>query len=1549
MKNQSLITVLAAAGVLVPAFAQTVLKMPEKKTPPANSGTLASTKSTAAKSRFSSRLPISDQLLKENYLSEFGALPVISSPLNSPFGPEDDTQYTYTGFNITAGDNNGSPTGGFVNFNLDPFACDTVSSDPGGSPYSFVMGENLYSILPEQDWKGAYVNTKVTVYDANTLEPKSNQTFEVDHDGNMSYVPYIISYDDQRNVVYAISMENTTIKGMSATNYYLNIYDPEEGAVKRLGFIGNWIDGKDAKDQYSVKGFCCGYGTLYVQYVADKVMIGKIDPTTCKTTVIGTTEIPAEYVYGMQPMIYDTSAGSLLVNHYDFNFGTQYYKVGTWDQGDGTVSTNLIESTPTGFNFFYRRPETLAKPYSNKMEEPSNFTVTPNADNSELTISFTVPSKLEDGSEIEYPSWVMDNQKGVRVNFAIDNNFMTVEGVSNFIPYGTEVTATVPLKGGWMEIGEGLHTYTLILNSLYNELNIPRLAITDYLGNDAPGVVNNAALAINDGVASISWSAPIESRYSDFGTSVDLSKVVYKVVRDYDGKVVADGISETTCTDTPDSEEYIGYTYTIYPSVEGVEGQGATTNKVNFGQYVTLPWEENFQTSDSLDGWTVLNINNDGTFRTWTWNSIYHSLFCLNGIGDDWAITPPLRLESGKIYELYLDLEGEGELNLWFGEGDSPETQTNKIATVKSTDGIRAQRFYFTPSEAGNFRVGIHNYNGKNDSFKWTINSIAVKEVSTGDAPAAPADVAFTPAEPGELYGVVSAVMPTLTNNGAELKSLSKMYVYDSDGNKVGEADATPGEKAEASVATTKGWNPLKVVAVNEAGEGYPVVLKTYAGHDVPQKISGLKARWSDQQNKAVLSWDVPTAGVHGGYVDADELEYVIYRLDTEPYYQRTKLGTINEPTVDVSILDNDKQYQYTFSVTAVSSEGESEFADVGIVLGEPYKLPILEPLGQQGLSTSPWLLMPVTNGQNWNIDGEFYNDNIKSQNNDGYQLVFANTGNTDGSGRFVSPIIDLTSVENPVMKIWLHHTPGLSDKTYAVIEASTDGSKNYTPLCEPISLGGGNGWQQHVVSLASLIGKKAQIGITAYVPTPQDRVFADNFEMVEASGSDIALTGIATTSYCKAGETVPVAVTVANMGATELSDFSVMFNVNGAAVDEVMDETPLPAGCERKYTFNLNVNSADDGVTKYYAEVIADADANDSNNISNEVTVSLIPVDLPAPTNLTRNEDNLNWDAPEIGEGRQVTLDFENIAAFSTDNIEGWTTFDGDGHRTMTFIQYYDNYWPYSYQPLAWMTWSPKEAGCPTAEVWQPFQGDKCLVAWGNYGEDYEGRPNADEPEDDWFISPEILGNTDFSFMTLANDPGCMIEVLYSTTDNNPESFTGKVVDVEYSEKSVWKEVSARLPEDARYVALHVTANPFGILVDNICYTEAHTPQLKGYNVYRFGPVLESFADSNNAVATTSVGYAVSAVYDLGESSLSNWTKDSGVDGIITDALNAKVMTGRGFISISGADNKNVIVSAANGMAIHNAKVSDDITLNVPAGIYIVKVGDKAVKVVVK
>lgn len=1516
-----------------------------------SAGSNAKLQSASGAQEFRSLLPLSaavDRDFFNKYTSDKGSQPqtvLKVKPTKSVRSKADAEKkmWNYTGFNVAAGTkDDGTATGGLVDFNLQPFECDTVSSDGGLSPYSYMAKGKLYCFLPKMDAaSGLFTSMTRTTYDANTLERLDQRTIKLP--GGKDRVPYLITYDEQRDVVYAISMLSDPPEA-TGEGYYLNVLDTATCQLQRVGYLGNY-SGDRKKGNFSPKALVSTYsGQMFVQNSDDSLYIEEIDPMTCERKVIGRTEMPQEYTYGLQPMIYDSNSGNLIVNHYDFNNGTQYYKVApflAYGQKDNVLKTELIENAPTGFNYFYKRPEANNISYKYQLADISDLKATVD-DNGKATVEFTVPSTDNKGNNIEIPSWSNNN---VRIWVYVDNQYTAVDGLPSQMKLGDKLSFTTDLKGG-------MHIITIMVSPMYNETSSIKNSVILTSGYDAPAMVGNPKLTIDDSKATITWEAPTQGRYADFGSKFDATDLTYKVVRNNDGKVIADGISDTKAEDTDIADEIQTYTYTIYAISHELTSAGIQTNGVSAGKYLAMPYENNCDNAGCLDGYTVLNLDDNGSYRTWMWNSYSNTIVSGWGTADDWLITPPFQLNSDNLYALRYTINGSGDLRTTVGKGATPDDQNENV--LDDVQGYTADEFvtheyYFRPADNDTYNFGIYNY-GVGDDCSWSIKSLSVKAVAKASAPDIVRSLQFVPDAGGALGATLSFTVPATAINGNALSSVSKVTVYDLDGTVLGTAEnVTPGSSASIKVQAQHGWNDFKIVATNADGDGWPVVMRKFVGPDTPKAVGGLKLTWGDDRTVANLSWTAPTEGVNGGYVDPSAITYHIYKYDAKVSPSYVELGTTDggENSVEVTILDaSENQDQYVMAVTASNDQGESDYSRGGIVMGVPYDLPFDEPFAAKGINHSPWLVMAGKNNQAWTVDAGHYNANIQPQNDDGLQLVFINTGSTDGSGSFVTPIIDFSESKNPMFSVWVHHSDEMPEGAYVNVIATTDGSKDYKEVAPKQTLTGNSGWTEHIFDLSALKGKKAQLALQAYLPNPSFRIFADNWSIREAEGNDLALAAISQPYMPKVGDNADIAVTVTNMGKETANNYSVLFNLNGETVAEQETEKPLALGESATFHFPLAVSAAQKDIV-YSAEVIYDADDNEDNNVSTEVELSPEQLNLPAPTDLMfGNNNSLAWVAPESMDGREVMLDFEDQPSFKTDDIKGWKTVDLDGTLTTGFVQYYNNYWPYLQQPLAWMTWSANEAGCPTAAPWTPYEGEKCLIAFGNYGADATGHINND-PVDDWFISPEVKGGTDFSFFTLSNDVTSTLEVRTSSTDNRPESFTNLVKTVSYTNMSEWYEVKTSLPADAKYVAICTNNNGFGIMVDNVKYTEAKAPQLKGYNVYN-NSELAATATETKATATANGSYAVSAVYDLGESSLSNTVAvTTGINDLSSSA--ATVVGGMGIINVCGAEGNSVTVYTTSGQKVAFIVAANDTTVNVEAGVYIVKVGAKTFKVSVK
>lgn len=94
---------------------------------------------------------------------------------------------------------------------------------------------------------------------------------------------------------------------------------------------------------------------------------------------------------------------------------------------------------------------------------------------------------------------------------------------------------------------------------------------------------------------------------------------------------------------------------------------------------------------------------------------------------------------------------------------------------------------------------------------------------------------------------------------------------------------------------------------------------------------------------------------------------------------------------------------------------------------------------------------------------------------------------------------------------------------------------------------------------------------------------------------------------------------------------------------------------------------------------------------------------------------------------------------------------------------------------------------------------------------------------------------------------------------------------------------------------------------------------------------------------------YQVSVVYTLGESALSNKVNLKNPNGIaVINASQSSIVTGRGSLGLNNITGAPVVVYNVAGAVVYKGSDSN-VNLNVPAGVYLVNVAGKTVKVAVK
>ena len=150
--------------------------------------------------------------------------------------------------------------------------------------------------------------------------------------------------------------------------------------------------------------------------------------------------------------------------------------------------------------------------------------------------------------------------------------------------------------------------------------------------------------------------------------------------------------------------------------------------------------------------------------------------------------------------------------------------------------------------------------------------------------------------------------------------------------------------------------------------------------------------------------------------------------------------------------------------------------------------------------------------------------------------------------------------------------------------------------------------------------------------------------------------------------------------------------------------------------------------------------------------------------------------------------------------------------------------------------------------------------------------------------------------------------------------------------------------------------------MIDDIRYVKAGTQQvtldLQGYNIYRDGEKRNeallndlTFVD-NNIEEDKTYNYFVTAVYAQGESDFSNvyrHSATSSVENIADGNTSVSVRSADGQIIVNGLNGQQVSLYTLSGTKLYTTSGKEKLTLQVTAGVYIVRIDQSSYKVIVK
>lgn len=1025
-----------------------------------------------------------------------------------------------------------------------------------------------------------------------------------------------------------------------------------------------------------------------------------------------------------------------------------------------------------------------------------------------------------------------------------------------------------------------------------------------WIGYDIPETPTNVVLAVNqsDRKAMLTWDAPTAGVNEGY---FDASSLTYNVVR-YPGAVaVATNLATTQFSEVLPDTELASYYYTVAANNGNMTGSAVESNREIVGRAFDVPFKDDFSTDDTYDLYTVIDANGDGT----TWNSSMNAFsyfYSWTENADDWLITPPVKLQQGKVYKFAFDIRsgsssGTEKFAAAFGTGTDPLSYAELISPqeIKSSDYTNVSQTFQADTD-GEYRFAVHALSDANQ-YGLYVTNFCVTEESNSAAPDSVSNILITPAPLGELKATIRFNAPAVDRNKDKLSELTKVEIYRNKTELVTAFDSPAiGELIEyEDTKPENGMNYYTFVGYNASGKGTEVTDSAWIGQDVP--LQPRNVTLTDNGSGIALAWEIPdNEGIHGGYVDGQLLTYSIYDRDG---LQLASDIDATEWTLDMN-LESATDVIY-FNVAAKNIAGESDPSmSTYLVTGKPADLPYHESFPNGGTTETFWWTIANNQYNGFSFSPEMQYSYDHDSGSAYWYGISAGDFAELNSGR-----ISLEGTGNPALFFNFLATPGKNLKM-TVLATTGDGTCETLLAYDFLSLTGDTGWHNASVFFSERLKQAPYFVLTFRLESPADDnmvpVYIDNIVMRDVPDYDLAVTAIQSPTSVMAGKNINAAITIANLGASDAAGFTVDLWADDGIVAST-DIRALSFNCDTTVTLPYTPPVSAGSTANIRATVSFAADEIEENNTSETVNIAITKPDYPTVTDLTaeRSTDGvvLNWSAPPEGENA-ITENFDTFDPWMTGGFGEWTAFDGDRMETNAYTSMW---FPNIGEEFAYIVFNKKYAVMDVSQesVFSPVSGDQCLAAFATV-HDY----SKDIPTDDWIISPELSGEAQTisfyikSFTDYQED----YYVYYATERPDTADMRRHLISFEKWEAgSTWTKKEYDVPAGAKYFGIRYTSNLSGILIDDFSYVGKRL-EIAGYNIYRDGQWLANVGPDTLQFTDTTVDdgdhtYVVTTLYTEGESIASNPANTgSGIGSIISDDHPADIYTVSGILIRSNA-----------------------------------------------
>lgn len=182
-----------------------------------------------------------------------------------------------------------------------------------------------------------------------------------------------------------------------------------------------------------------------------------------------------------------------------------------------------------------------------------------------------------------------------------------------------------------------------------------------------------------------------------------------------------------------------------------------------------------------------------------------------------------------------------------------------------------------------------------------------------------------------------SFTVPAKTAGGGTLSG-EVSYAVTIDGVNAATGVSTPGASVELSLTVASpGYHLFKVTLSNTSGSSAAESLRVWIGVDEPMPVKDAAVeKIGDKTIK--VTWTAPTAGVNGGFFNADLISYTLVRLPEGKVVAENLTST--SFTDEIDLKSGQSLIRYLITPVADGLGGKAVETQ-GVVIGAPYQIPV--------------------------------------------------------------------------------------------------------------------------------------------------------------------------------------------------------------------------------------------------------------------------------------------------------------------------------------------------------------------------------------------------------------------------------------------------------------------------------------------------------------------------------------------------------------------------------------------------------------------------------